>query len=127
MSEINRIKISRDFYLSEYHCKGKNCCGHLVKLDPELIFLVQKLRDTIRCALTVNSAYRCRIHNKEEGGKEHSYHLEGMAADITCGKINAPDLAKFAKHIGFKTILVYKKHNFIHVDVREKPLGLVEP
>ena len=114
---INKIKISKNFFLDEFQCKGKNCCGNLVKIYPEMIKLLQKCRSGIGMPIIINSGYRCPIHNKAVGGKEHSYHLLGLAADITC-KIGVVELGRVAFEAGFQTVLVYRHQNFVHVDIR---------
>lgn len=54
-----------------------------------LTTLVQCVLDPLREAwgkpLTVNSGYRCPKLNQAVGGVATSYHLKGMAADITAG------------------------------------------
>ncbi len=121
----NHLKISKNFWLDEFQCKGENCCGHSVKIDSEVIKLLQKLRKEVDKAITVTSGYRCIIHNKDVEGQPNSYHLSGMAADVTVTKFDIRELARLAKMVGFPTVIVYPHQGFIHLDVRKKGLGLV--
>ena len=54
---------------------------------PLMVELIDKVLDPIRerwgVPLYVNSGYRCPELNKLVGGAPNSYHLRGMAADIT--------------------------------------------
>lgn len=64
----------------------------------------------------VNSACRCKAHNRAVGGIRNSAHRSGLACDIRC--LNSKDRYKiiFAlKTAGFTRILIYK--TFIHVDI----------
>ena len=75
--------MTKNFKKSEFDCK----CGcdmhddvlvNIIKLASQL----QYVRDNVAMPITVNSAYRCRAHNKSEGGSVNSEHLLGKAADI---------------------------------------------
>jgi len=122
---INHIKISKDFWLDEYQCKGKDCCNNLVKIESELVILVQKLRKEINKPLTVTSGYRCPVHNKDVGGETHSYHLAGMAADVTVSRFDVRELARLAFSVGFGTVIAYPRGVFVPVSVWGMGLGLV--
>jgi len=113
MIKINSIKIDTFFYLSEFQCP---CCSRVI-IHSDLLKYLVKLRNLIREPLFINSGFRCIDENKKVGGVEKSYHLFGMAADISVKQKNIMDLAEFAHSIGFKGIGVYK--TFLHLDVRE--------
>jgi len=75
--------MTKNFKKSEFDCN----CGcdmpddvlvNIIKLASQL----QYVRDNVAMPITVNSAYRCRAHNKSEGGSVNSEHLLGKAADI---------------------------------------------
>ena len=40
---------------------------------------LQYIRDNVAMPITVNSAYRCRAHNKSVGGSVNSEHLLGSS------------------------------------------------
>jgi uncharacterized protein YcbK (DUF882 family) len=87
---LNDIKISADFSLREYECP---CC-HAVKVHPKLAACCQRLRDAVGQVVTLKSAYRCQAHNAAVGGKDASFHMDGMAADPTCAGLSKRDLAE---------------------------------
>lgn len=113
-------KLSKDFNRSEFECKCG--CGyddvHLV-----LVNMLQKIRTAMGEPITVTSGCRCKVHNKKVGGVENSYHVGGMAADITC-KSGASKLFNVIKtmrgdgrlpELGF--CQYYQSKNFVHVDI----------
>ena len=114
---INHIKIAPNFYLSEFECP---CC-HLVKIEPELLGKLQRLRDLIGGPLYITSGYRCEKENKRVGGVPHSYHLLGMAADVYSKCVDVSRLLTLAKEVGFRGIGYYPRRGFLHLDIRENP------
>ena len=102
------------FTKDEFRCK---CCGE-VRVSAWLIHLLNKLREAFGKAIIIESGYRCKKHNKEEGGSATSSHLKGVAVDIRC--LDDGDryrLIVLALQVGFTRIGVGK--NFIHLDVDE--------
>lgn len=113
MIKINSVKVDQNFYLSEFQCP---CCCRVI-LHSDLLKYLVKLRRLIREPIYINSGYRCITENTKVGGVKGSYHLLGMAADITVKNTSMEDLSIMAKSAGFKGIGLYR--TFIHVDVRE--------
>lgn len=112
------VKLSENFCLAEFHCKGKNCCSSTL-LDDKLIELLQKLRDKLGTEININSGYRCRRHNAAVGGVVSSNHVKGKAADIIVPGVGCAEVAKAAESVGFKGIILYPKKRFVHVAVRD--------
>lgn len=111
---INEIYISKDFKLKEFQCKGGT---QEVKVHAQLIALLQILRTKVNKPIIVNSGYRTPEHNKKIGGSKDSFHMKGMAVDISIPKGWTVDsLAELGKQIGFTGIGRY--NNFVHFDVR---------
>lgn len=118
---INRIKLTENFWLDEFQCR---CC-HQVKIEPELLEKLQKLRDWAKDSITLNSAFRCVKHNRDIGGVSNSFHVQGKAVDInmkghTKEHLHAMHLQ--AQVLGFTGIgLYYSKKDgspiFMHLDV----------
>lgn len=111
MNRINDVKVSANFKLYEFEC---NHCG-TVKISPELIEMVQKVRNHFGRPVTINSGYRCPTHNKAVGGAANSQHLYGTAADIVVSGVSPSKVAdyceSFADGLGrYKT--------FTHIDCR---------
>jgi len=113
MSKINDVKVSKNFNLYEFEC---NDGTHLVKVDPELVERLQKLRDKTGRPIIITSGYRTESYNKKVGGASGSQHLLGKAADIKIYGLSPERVADLAEEVGFRGIGVY--NTFTHVDVR---------
>ena len=110
---INDINLAQNFCLAEFQCRH---CG-AVKIDPELVRRLQKMRDEIGQPLIINSGYRCETHNRAIGGAKDSQHLYGRAADVSCPSIQVGRLHTLAeKH--FSDGGVGKYPGYVHVDTR---------
>lgn len=113
-------KLSANFNVSEFACHGSGCCS-TVQIDEQLVKYVQKIRDHFKAPVTINSGYRCPVHNKLIGGATNSYHSRGMAADIAVKGIAPKEVAKYAESIGIRGIGLYETNRdgyFVHVDTR---------
>lgn len=118
MVRVNDIQVSRNFKLYEFECKDGS---GLVKVDPELLDKLQKLRDLVKRPIMINSGYRTPEHNKKVGGSPNSQHLLGKAADIVISGLPPSMVAEFAEQVGFNGVGVY--NTFTHVDVRNKKVS----
>ncbi len=112
------LRLSENFRLAEFHCKGKNCCSATL-VDEKLTELLQKLREKLGTAININSGYRCRRHNASVGGAADSNHIKGKAADIVVPGVAPEEVAKAAESVGFKGIILYTKKKFVHLAVRD--------
>ena len=74
-------ELSKNFKSTEFDCHGKGCCNQ-TEIDPSLIDYLQKIRDHFKKPVTISSAYRCTIHNKNVNGATGSRHTKGQAEDI---------------------------------------------
>lgn len=117
---IQDYQLSANFMASEFACKCG--CGFGMKpgdVDPRLVIGLQTIRRWLGVPLTVNSGCRCPAWNKKQGGVENSFHIQGIAADITGAPIE--EIIHCAEQIPvFKNggIGRYPKKNFVHLDVR---------
>jgi len=109
------------FKASEFKCP---CCGEVI-VSAWLVHLLNKVREAIGIPMIVNSGYRCKKHNKKEGGKPNSAHRRGTAVDIKCTNSTMRYLLiKYALEAGFKRIGVGS--SFVHLDVDgELPLEVL--
>jgi len=110
---MNNIKVSENFYLSEFECHDGS---YLVKIDEKLLELLQTLRNVTKKPIHITSGYRTREYNRFIGGSSKSHHMEGKAADIQIEGLTPLKVAEFARKIGFDGVGIYK--TFVHVDVR---------
>lgn len=113
----SKTKLSDNFKVSEFACKGKDCCSS-VKIDSDLVTYLQKIRNHFGKSITITSAYRCSKHNKAVGGSSNSNHTKGKAADIIIKGVKPSEVAKYAESIGIKGIGLYD--TFVHIDTRTK-------
>ena len=59
----------------------------LKNLEQLVCNVLDPLRERWGVPIYVNSGYRCPLLNKKVGGVANSYHLRGMAADITAKSV----------------------------------------
>lgn len=119
-NKTGRKKLSENFKVYEFACKGKDCCS-TIKIDSKLVEYLQNIRDHFGVAVTINSAYRCAKHNKAVGGASNSQHTKGTAADIVVNGVAPAEVAKYAESIGILGIGLYetsKDGYFVHIDTR---------
>ena len=72
---------TKNFNVSEFSC---HCgCGFNI-IDQRVINMAQIIRDELGVPVHVNSGCRCKTHNARVGGVKESYHMQGLAADLSC-------------------------------------------
>ncbi len=91
---------------------------HLL-LSEELLDKLQALRSFVGKPLYINSGFRSLAHNIEVGGEKGSYHLKGMAADVSMIGHDKKFIYSHARLLGFGGIGFYpgQYHVFMHLDV----------
>lgn len=115
--KMNTFKISKSYYLNEFQCP---CCG-TVKIANRLVELLEQFIKLHNIKPKINSAYRCEKHNKAVGGVPNSYHVQGLAVDLSVPDgMNIDDFAKKLENIGFNGIGIYRNKKFVHVDLGTK-------
>lgn len=109
------VKLSANFKVSEFACKDGS---DTVFVAPELVTVLQKIREHFGKAVTINSAYRTEAYNKKIGGAAYSQHKYGIAADIAVAGVTPLAVAQYAQTLlpNRGGIGVYL--TFTHVDVR---------
>lgn len=120
LEKKNRQQLSKNFISTEFDCKGKECCSQTI-IDEKLVDYLQKIRDYFKRPITITSAYRCAIHNRNVGGATGSYHSQGKAADIVVDGVTPLKVAQYAESIGIKGIGLYETDSdghFVHIDTR---------
>ena len=80
--------------------------------------MLEPARQRLGKPITVNSGYRCRIHNDKVSGVKNSQHLVGQAADVCCE--DNEKLAEIIEANGkYDQLIRYKgvagKIRFLHV------------
>jgi len=112
---LNDFQLTDNFNLQEFTSPDTN----EVKIDNRLVEICQELRNKIG-TLTVTSGYRTALHNRRVGGASNSYHLRGLAVDISPRRLDMlPELFSLATGVwDINGLGLYNKH--IHIDIREK-------
>lgn len=117
-SKDGNIKLSENFSVKEFACKDGS---DTIKIDLDLIPLIQRFRNYVETGVYFNSAYRTPSYNKKVGGATNSYHVKGQALDIpflnSYKYLTSRDkMCAFFNTLGVKGIIIYP--TFIHVDTR---------
>lgn len=86
--------LSKNFMVREFRCKDGS---DVIFIDPELVKLLQKIRDHFGKAVTINSSYRTPARNKKVGGADYSQHLYGTAADIAIKGVAPKKVAQYVE------------------------------
>ena len=111
------MNLSTNFKSSEFTC---HCgCGQS-DVSKDLIDLLEDIRTIVNKPVKILSGRRCPKHNTECGGKTHSQHLLGNAADITVDGLSPKQLATIIE-AKFKPAGMGVYKTFVHVDVRPGP------
>lgn len=97
-------------------------------LVPNLRLAIWSIETFFRKRVVVSSGYRDPWHNADVGGKDASYHMKCMAADIFIPGVDKSRLIAYA----YRNPLIgglgcYPGRSFIHIDVRSRPRGWDHP
>lgn len=113
------LPLERNFKVSEFACRDGS---DAVFVSPQLVEVLQQIRDHFRAAVIINSGYRTPTHNAKVGGAAASQHLYGTAADITVRGHAPAEVGAYARALmpDFGGVGVYAKKGFTHVDVRQR-------
>ena len=109
--------LSPHFNRKEFECKCG--CGQDT-VDHELIKVLEDAREYFNRPISINSANRCEVHNRNVGGSATSQHLVSKAADIVV-KDTPPDVVfeyfsnKYLDKYGIGCYTI-----FSHIDVRKE-------
>lgn len=117
------IKLSENFKSTEFDCHGKGCCTETL-IHEDIVYVVQNLRTHFGVPVTINSGYRCEVHNANVGGaSKNSYHVKGQAADIVVRGVHPVIVARYLETLDINGRIGCYTYDdigsgFIHVDVR---------
>lgn len=110
---LNSFRLAEHFNLAEFQCP---CC-HTVKLHPRLLRRAVRLRAAWGRPVVINSAYRCKEHNRRVGGAVRSGHLLGQALDIRVPAESQDEFKRLALFCGFSKVILYPKRGFAHIEL----------
>lgn len=125
LANIYNIMISKYFKLSEFHSKdGADFPKEVLQNLQKLAVNLDVIREEIGLPIHVNSGYRSTQHNKKIGGAKNSYHVKGMASDLSVRAISPGELKEIivglmdSKKITAGGVKAYD--TFVHYDIRGK-------
>lgn len=111
--------VSKSFKRKEFACKDG--CGLGLgdgDINPELIEVIQDVRDHFGEPVVISSGLRCEAHNKRVGGAPKSQHLLGTAADLRIAKVKPGDVYDYLDKKYPNKYGVGRYNTFTHIDVR---------
>lgn len=115
-SKDGLTKLSANFKVNEFAC---NDGSDPVFISPELVRILQEIRNYFKAPITINSGFRTATKNKTVGGATNSQHLYGMAADIVVKGVEPKEVYAYADSLMPYTGGVGLYSTFTHVDVRK--------
>lgn len=113
---VGTAKIAPNFKISEFACKDGS---DEIKVDTELVGILQQIRDHFGRSVNINSGYRSPSHNKAVGGSSTSYHLSGQAADIVVTGVDPLTVGLYAAELLGTSGGIEIGDGYCHIDVRK--------
>ena len=110
------MNLAPNFTKAEMQCHH---CG-LCLMQDKFMETLQALRTDWGRSISVNSGYRCKIHNQAVGGKPSSQHLAGNAADLDISHLSEEEKKTFIVLCRAHFTGVGIARTFIHVDLGPK-------
>jgi hypothetical protein len=110
--------ITENFKRSEYMQLFK---GRYGLLAPQMAYRVQRMRNQLGRALSINSGFRGPAYNASIGGARLSRHMYGDAIDFKVTGKSPASLRAYCEEQGASYIQVYRSH--IHCDWRNVSLA----
>lgn len=112
------------FQLKEFIINNENYFLNLTqkeqnKLIQNFKIIAQKLEDirlVCKKPITISSGFRSVYYNKKVGGRRLSFHLLGLAVDITFSGISSSYYEEMKKF--FNGVIYYPNKGFYHLDIR---------
>ena len=109
--------MSKYFKPEEFEC---HCgCGEK-DVNPKLVELLNRIRESFGKPITIMSGRRCEAHNTKVGGAKNSQHILGSAADIKVKDVPPKEVQEYLmKHFDDECKGLGRYNSFTHIDVRD--------
>lgn len=105
------------FSRHEFACR---CGCGFDGVDPELVTLLEEIRQHYDRPVIVQSGCRCENHNRRVGGAVLSWHRYGKAADIRVKGLPPEYIADYLEECYPDTLGIGRYRWWTHVDIRQK-------
>ena len=115
-SKDGEKQLSINFRVKEFACKDGS---DPVFVCPELVVLLQNIRNHFGKPVSIHSGFRTAEYNKKVDGATHSQHQYGTAADISIKGVTPKEIADYADLLMPNTGGIGTYSTFTHVDVRK--------
>lgn len=115
LSKEGTKTLSKNFKIREFKC---NDGSDTIFVSPELVTVLQDVRDHFGRAVFITSAYRTDAYNKKCGGSAYSQHKYGTAADFTVNGVSPSIVQKYLEDKYPTTYGIGKAETYTHIDVR---------
>lgn len=93
-------------------------------ITPEMMEIVQGIRNDMMQPIFISSGYRCVKHPVEQEKDTPGEHTYGMAVDIICHGEKALRIIKLAQERNIKRIGIHQKGNpngrFVHIGIADR-------
>jgi len=117
------VMLSKNFSQQELSC---SCCGKC-EMHPEMLKLLQAIRNHHAKPLFISSGYRCEKHPVEMMKEIRGEHTYGLAVDIICHGAVALDIIRIAQGLGVERIGMNQKgranSRFVHIGIGDRHLA----
>ncbi len=111
-------QLTDNFFTKDFDCKCHHPFCTYTLVDTDLVESLDELCDKFG-KISINSGFRCSVHNHEVGGKPGSVHMQGKAADVKSVFASVTEIYYAAVKIqNFLDGGIGIYSNFIHLDVR---------
>lgn len=114
----------RYFQVSEFSCKGSNCCGGANLMQSAFLEELDELRHRCGFPFVITSGFRCPVHNARVSSTGSTGpHTTGRAADIAVSHERATEVLQHALAMKFTGFGVNQKGGgrFLHLDTLGRP------
>lgn len=99
---------------TETHCHCDNIDCNFTIYAPSTVLSFNSTRAQFEQPIIVNSWYRCQVHNRAVGGVSYSFHMKGLACDLTPLRLDLLELDRLERIAREHFDVVIRYDVFVH-------------